>query len=96
MSQTATIEIRFFDRPELDMVFADHLQSIASDGALLRLEFAQTRVSNQEVPGKQIHNRHPVARLVIPLSTAALLQRQIGEIAQVRKSLTEPPSASKN
>lgn len=69
----------YVDRPDLMETFADTLETFNTDGETLRMEFCVDRLDarSMEHGGKPNATKHPVARIVMPLSTAVEMMNRL-------------------
>lgn len=92
----------YVDRPDLMEALADTLENMTCDGETLRMEFCIDRLapdlSAATAPPKV--NRHPVARVVMPLSAAVdmanKLNRLLASIPSVQGSIAPWPIDNSN
>jgi hypothetical protein len=75
------LTLEFVDRPELDEIYADSIQSISFDGQSLRLNFCVTRLNelkqNEQASGK----RYSSCRLVLSVGAGVELMNQMRQIS---------------
>jgi hypothetical protein len=100
------IELQYFNRPEVQEVFADHLERMTVDGATntLRMEFTVTRMDDP-LPGqnKQIGRKYTVARIVLPMPGLLDMINKFQQVTSVmeqqgtlkRQLVVTPPAGGK-
>ena len=105
-TEQQTIEIQYVNRPEIQEVFADHMERMTVDGATntLRMEFTVTRMDDPK-PGsnKQTGKKYSVARLVLPMPGLLDMINKFQQVAAVmeqqgtlkRQVVMNPPAGGK-
>ena len=105
-TETQTFEIQYFNRPEVQEMFADHLERMTVDGTTntLRLEFTVTRMDDPK-PGstKQTGKKYTVARLVLPMTGLLDMINKFQQVTSVmeqqgtlkRQVIVTPPPGGK-
>ena len=105
-TDTQTIEIQYISRPEIQEIFADHLERMTVDGATntLRMEFTVTRMDDPvQAQNRQTGRKYTVARLVLPMPGLLDMINKFQQVTAVmeqqgtlkRQVIMTPPSGGK-
>ena len=97
MAERKEIRGEYFDRPEMNEIFADSLGPFVFDGQTLRIEFLVTRMGPSPSPESPTVRAYPVCRLVLtPKAATDLMGRMRGLAAQMQKDGAAAPPEKKN
>ena len=105
-AEQPSIEIQYFNRPEVQEVFADFLERMTVDGTTntLRMEFTVTRMDDPQLGNnKQTGKKYTVARVVMPMPGLLDMINKFQQIASVmeqqgslkRQVIVTPPPGGK-
>jgi hypothetical protein len=84
----------FVDDSGVQETFADALEVLFVDGETLRLEFVVERMKRDPTSDKaSAFTRHPVVRLVLPISAASNLSRRLSGVVQALEEARERAGA---
>lgn len=95
MAERKEIRGEYFDRPEMNEIFADSVGPFVFDGQTLRIEFLVTRMGPSPSPESPTVRAYPVCRLVLtPRAATDLMGRMRGLAAQMQKDGAAAPAGT--
>lgn len=90
-AKTPNIQVAYVERPDLDPVYANHVNEFGLELGVVLLELCCDRLQ-APAPDHQIVKRFPVARLAIPYEVAEELFLKLQHLVeQVRHSSRQMP-----